>query len=332
MKVNKEIRVFSRENVKKNGLFSIVIFFFAALVTSSFFFLNLLFDWTYLFVVPLVILPTLFSFQRAIILLREEDTLSFSVVFSGYRQYFSSRFSSTYSFFNTLLRLLIIFAITYLTSFTITFIVFLSTNYLGMKDVYNEINSMEYTLERINILIDDYQDLFKAFRFYSTFPPLFIISVSALFFFSRNSISYFMRISSVNYSGRYISSIHRLMIKNNSKAFYKAYFSLNYPLYILYILSFALGGYVGYLIHRDFNYILTFALAFSLFISLAIFGFKYFANKEALYYGFVEEYAEVDDMIKKARDDQLAEIKRKEEEYQKLMKELEDIDNSDNEQ
>ena len=77
----KEIRDLSRNNVKKNGLFAFIIFIFAALVTSAFVFLNLLIDGLVIAIIPLIILPTMFSFQRAIMVLREESTLSFSLIF-----------------------------------------------------------------------------------------------------------------------------------------------------------------------------------------------------------------------------------------------------------
>ena len=118
----KEIRDLSRNNVKKNGLFAFIIFIFAALVTSAFIFLNLLIDGLVIAIIPLIILPTMFSFQRAIMMLREESTLSFSLIFGGYRQYFSSRFRSNYLFFKSLLRLILIYLLTSFIAFIVKFL------------------------------------------------------------------------------------------------------------------------------------------------------------------------------------------------------------------
>lgn len=325
----KEIRDLSRNNVKKNGLFAFIIFIFAALVTSAFVFLNLLIDGLVIAIIPLIILPTMFSFQRAIMVLREESTLSFSLIFGGYRQYFSSRFRSNYLFFKSLLRLILIYLLTSFIAFVVTYIVFRSTNYLGMNNLYEDIRSMKMNTETIRILMNDYRDLLYMIHLYTDLPALFIVTVVGLFFFSRNSISYFMRISAVDFSGRYISSLHQLMIHNNKKSFYSIFFMLNWPLFVLQILSFGLGGYVGYIYHNTFNSIFTFALAFSIFIPFALFGFKYLANKEAIYFAFIDEYRKTDEMVKRASDAKLEEIKRKEEEYQKFLKELEDLDSDD---
>lgn len=326
---NKEIRELSKENVKKNGLFSIIIFFFAALVISAFTFLNLLIEGLIIIIIPLIVLPTMFAFQRAIIVLREENTLSFSLIFGGYRQYFTNRFRSNYAFFKTLIKLIIIyFSLTFIT-FIVLFIVFLNTNYLGMREMYEEMSHMNINMETMQILLEEYGDLFDAIHLYTDLPALFITSLMALFFYSRNSISFFMRISGVNYSGAYISSLHQLMIRNNKKAFYQAFFSLNWPIFLLFILGFGLGGYVGYLYHFTFNTIFTFALAFSIFIPFALFGFKYFANKEAIYFAFIDQYREADEMVNKATSARLEEMKRKEEEYQKFLKELEELESDE---
>ena len=61
---NKEIRELSKENVKKNGLFSIIIFFFAALVTSAFTFLNLLIEGLIIIIIPLIVFVREFSSEK----------------------------------------------------------------------------------------------------------------------------------------------------------------------------------------------------------------------------------------------------------------------------
>ena len=274
----------------------------------------------------------MFAFQRAIVALRESDTLSFSLVFGGYKQFFSSRFSSNYAFIKTLVRLLIVYLASSFVDFVIVYIVFMTNNYMGMRELYESISEMSLNRETIEILTNDYHDLLLAIRFYTDLPSLFLVSLSALFFYSRNSISYFMRISAVNYSGRYISSLHQLMIRNNKKAFYRAFFSLNWPLFVLFVFGFVMGGFVGYITYNSLNYVFTFALAFSIFVSFAFFGFKYFANKEALYLAFIDDYQKTDEMVKKSTSTKLEEMKRKEEEYQKLLKEIEEeLDSEDDE-
>ncbi|MCR4911186.1 MAG: hypothetical protein K5925_01505 [Bacilli bacterium] len=319
---NKELRKSSWDVVKKNGYFSIIVFFFMAIIIASLVFVNLLFDDLFLIVVPLVVLPICFAFQRAIIILRENDTLSFSLIFSGFSQYFSERFSSTYSFFNSLWKLILIYlGVGFITFITVN-LSFYNTNFLGMKDIIDEISSTQLTIEALDSLYEQHLDFFVSYRMALSLPCLFALSISALFFFSKNSISFFLRATPIKLSGRDISYLHLQMIKYHKGLFYKRYFALNWPLFILFIGGFALGGYVGSLYYYNSNSIFTFGLAFALVISFAIFGFKYFANKEAIYLSLVEQYKFTEELLNKKRQQELERIKRQQEQYQKMLDEL----------
>ena len=325
----KEYVSYSRENVRKNGLFSFIIFFFAALLVSAMFCLNLLFDYAFILAVPLLILPTMFAFQRAIIILRDADTLSFSLVFSGYRKYFSERFMSTYSFFKTLLWVGITYlALSFVSSLAVN-IIFYTTNYMGYTDMIYEIIEAPLTVESLEVIYENHIDLFNIYRMFLALPPLSICSLLSLFFFSRNSTSFFMRSSAVTFSGKYISNLSALTHRRYSKKFYSMFFYLNWPLFVLYIGGFALGGYLGSLYHFDLNTIFTFGVALGLFVSFALFGFKYFANKEAIYKSLLNEYQETDEYIKRSNQEKMEKLKQAELEYQKILKELEDSNEDD---
>ena len=320
---NKEVRKSSWNIVKKNGYFSILVFFFMALIISSLVFVNLLFDDLFIFVVPLLVLPICFAFQRAIIVLRESDTLSFSLIFSGFSQYFSERFSSTFSFFNSLWKLILIYLGMSFVTFIVINLSFYYTNFMGMRDVFNEIAMMEeLDIETLNAILEQNMEFFTTYRMAVSLPCLFILSISALFFFSRNSISFFLRATPIKLSGRDISFLHLSMIKYHKSEFYKLYFGLNWPLFLLFIGGFALGGYIGSLYYYNSNSIFTFGLAFALFISFGLYGFKYVANKEAIYLAMVERYKETEELLSNQRKQELERIKRQQAEYQRMLDEL----------
>ena len=285
----KEIRKLSRQNFSKNGLFSIIIMIFAGLICGSIMLLNLFFADLFIFIVPLIILPTMFAFQRAIIALREENVLSFSLVFSGYRLYFSERFSSTYSFFKNLLKLLIIYVGTSFISTIVINLSFYFSNFMGFKDIISEIMNSDLSVDVINSLLEKHALFFEVYQMANTLPALFAVSIMGLFCFSISGHSFFLRVSGLKYAGAAIKEIFHRFLKRNRKEFFNVYLALNWPLYLLFIFGLALGGYVGSVFRYTYGSIFAFATAFAIFLSFGIYGSIYFANKEALYYAFLDK-------------------------------------------
>ena len=75
--------------------------------------------------------------------------------------------------------------------------------------------------------------------------------------------------------------------------------SLNWPLYVLFILGLLGGGYLGYLYEFDGPIICSFALAMGIFLSFGLFGGFAFANKEALFKYFIPSFKQVSEDINK---------------------------------
>lgn len=322
MKISELINT-SKQNMRKNGLFSIIIMFFAGLICASVLMVNLLFADLFLIVVPLIVLPTLFSFQRAIIVLREENVLSFSLVLSGYRQYFSPRFASTYSFFKSLLKLLIVFvASTFIASLVVN-LYFYNADIMGFKQIADQIMYSITSYEELYAIIEEHADLFALYEMATMLPPLFLVTIFGLFFFSISGHSFFVRISALKYPGSYLKELFARFYKNNRASFLRSYFALNWPLYLLFVGGLALGAYVGSIFSFTYGSIFTFAVAFAIFLSIGVYGSIYFANKEALYFAYIDKIQKEDTIIKAKFKRTLEEL-RKEQNMQEIIDELEE--------
>ena len=320
---NAEIRNLSRENVKKNGFIAIIVFFFMALISGSMVLLNLLFHGLYIIVIPLMVLPTCFAFQFALVALRESDTLSFSLVFTGFKRYFNQRFLGTYMVFKSLLWMLIIYVASLVTTSIVINLSFYVSNFMGFRDLINEILYEEMTTEALDYLISSNQTLFDIYMVGISLPPLVALSYGGLLFYTRNSVSFFLRLSDLKYPGVYLSQLHLTMIKGNRRKFYKTMFALNWPVLVLFTLGFALGGYIGYLYQFNYSTMFTFGLALAIFLSFGLYGFKYFANKEAIYVGYIYGYKDADSYLIDLKQKELERIKLQEEQYQQMMEDLE---------
>ena len=112
-----------------------------------------------------------------------------------------------------------------------------------------------------------------------------------------------MRFSALKASGSFITFTYSNFLKKYAKEFNGKYFYLNWPMYLILVLAMGVGGFVGYLITFDSTVIYTFMLVFGIFVTFAIFGFAYFANKEALYFAFKDE---LEASVKSSHDEMLA--------------------------
>ena len=279
----KQISEISRENHRKNGLISYVIFFFSALLTGGLVLLNLLFSYLFVIIVPLLVIPIIFACQTAIMLLREQPTLTFKGFLKCYAIYFSELFSSTYRILRSVLFALIFYGGVLLTSFIVVFPAFYFTNYQGFATLVNttSIESL-YSVEYLDYILNEYKTLLNTVSICTTFPAISAFTLMFTYFISRNSYSHIYRMSGLAKSGRAIGAISDLVRKNNRKLYLKCYWSLNWPIVALFVVSFAFGSYIGYLYYPDAFSMYTFALAIAIFISFTIYGPKYLANKQAI--------------------------------------------------
>ena len=327
----RELMEQSHQNLSKNGLISIAIMFFCGLICGSVVLIGLLFVDLIILVIPLIVLPTMFAFQRAIIALRTERTLTFSLVFSGYGQYFNPRFSSTYSFWKNLLWLLIVYVGVAMIAMFASNLFFYYTDFMGFTDILNQMLESGVNYEALEAILNEHADFFTIYYMANSLPQLFAVAIMALYFFSTAGHSFFLRMSGVKYPGNYIKDLFLRVIRRNRGEFLKYYFALNWPLFILFIGGLALGGFVGTFFRFEYGSIFTFGLAFAIFISFGLYGSIYFANKEAIYFAMLDKIQKEDAIFKE-------EVKRtlqrmvNPEEIQELIKELDNGENPENEE
>ena len=316
-----EIREQSRQNLNKNGLISIAIMFFCGLICGAVVLVGLLFVDLIIFIVPLIIFPTMFAFQRAIIALKTERTLTFSLVFSGYGQYFNPRFSSTYSFWKNLLWLLIVYVGVSTIAIFVSNLFFYTTNFMGFIDIFNQIVDSGLNYEALDAILNEHAEFFVIYYMANNLPQLFAVAIMGLYFYSTTGHSFFLRMSGVKYPGNYIKDLFLRVVRKNRGEFLKYYFALNWPLYVLFIGGLALGGYIGTFFRFDYSSIFTFGLAFAIFMSFGLYGSIYFANKEAIYFALLGKIQKEDEIFKE-------EVKRtlqrmvNSEDVQEIIKEL----------
>ena len=296
------------------SFFSYIVFFFSSILAAGLILLNLFLPGLFLIIVPFLVIPLLFAAQFASSAIGEGHFMSLKGFFACFGLYFTEHFRSTYKVIKTSLISFGIFLAIFLTSNLVVFTSFNSTNFLNTQAFVEDIaNSDMGDITVIETLIEQYRFLLDTYLICTLLPSSFIFVVLVTYFMSLNSYSMFYRISCVDAPGRAIAVIYERTLKANRKLFVKCHWGLNYPLVILFLGGFALGGYIGFLYSYNFNSIFTFGLAIAVFISFAAFGPKYFANKHAIadylaphFYQelnkSIKSDINIDDLLKKLND------------------------------
>ena len=326
---------YARVTRKKNGFIAVVCFFIAAVISAGILMLNIFWSELFILLIPFLVLPIMFAFQRTIVYLRDNETLSFMVVLSSFVSYFTERNRSNYCVLSELWKLIVTYFGTMFISIIIGSMAFYYTNFLGFGDMLNELLSLPYvTIESMDLILTTYESAYNAFFIMYFVPAGFITCLYGLYLFSINSISFFIRISGVRYTGSLIKRIYRRFKYNNFSILNRKFFALNWPLFILFILGFGVGGYLGFLYNASANAIFTFGLVGAILLSFGLYGSFYFANKEAIYFHFVNDIHNSYMNIKRELDDYLRSIYPNPQEREEISQELfegEEKENDSNE-
>lgn len=312
-----ELRKNAANNLKNNGGFAVIIFVFAGLFITAFSFLNLLFSDVIfmIFIVPILMLPILFSLQIILLKRSEVESLSFRLFFAAIKLYFSEHFSGVYSFFKALWKTIVIYLATCIVSFLIVNLPLFSINAFGCQDFINEfyniITSPGLTTEMLDELLNNNWEVINKIVLYNNLLPLFVTTCFVVYTFSINSINILLRNDLEQYTGHYLKVINSEFKRAHKLEFYKADLYLNWPFYLVFIGTYLLGGYLGSLFELGVVSIFSFALALSLFIYIGVCGPIRFANKQAIYDYFRDYYLQSNEKIKGDLADSFAQMLQK---------------------
>ena len=278
----KEIRNNAFEIYKKHKMNSWILSIICGLFIAALLLIGILSELFYVIIIPLVVFPFLFSCFLCHLGLAHKDELTARNLFRGFNLFFRypyrSSFSAIRSFFKTLLVELavsgavlgICYAI-YSQSETFSVTINEIIDQLANSTLTNE--SLQALLDANDYEVSNYVNLTNAITF--------LIGALAFFvFITRESITIYTRLNIKNVPLAH--QIARAAIKVNYKKFNKAYFALNWPLFLILI-----GGMIGGCVLAIFafeNYALAGVLGLVVGVALSSTYLPFFfANNEAIF-------------------------------------------------
>ena len=284
----KEIKNNAFEIYKKHKLNSWILSIICGLFIAALLLIGILSEIFYLLIIPLVVFPFFFSCFLCHLGLSRKDELTAGNLFKGYSLFFKypyrSSFSAIRSFFKTLLVELavsgavlgICYAI-YSQSETFSVTINEIIEQLANNTITNE--SLQALLDANDNEVGNYVNITNAITF-------LIGALAFIIFISRESITIYTRLNIKNVPLAH--QIARAAIRVNYKQFNKAYFALNWPLFVIILVG-MIGGCVLSIMVFD-NYAICGAVGLAMGIGLSSFFLPfYFANMEAIF-----EYLAID--------------------------------------
>lgn len=287
----RDLRAYSAQNYRKNGFISHILFFFIMLLGCAFLLLGLLLADLLIIVVPFIFMPCFFAVQIAIILLRDQEYITFTGFLRCFGNYYSEKFNSTFRVIKAVLWSLLISVIFYFIYSISLNIGLYYTNYIGYRDIMNEIvDNFNFSIDELNRLLTIHKDFFDIVMILMNVPSYFVFAICFMFITTRYSISLFNRLDTMEFLGRVNKILQERIIKRYRKEFDKAYWYVQWPIYLLFTCGFVLGAYFGYIYLGTYYGVFTLGLATGIFVTFGLYGPFYLAGNEAIYNIFKDKY------------------------------------------
>ena len=291
---SKELFALARDNYKKNigpswilgimtGLF-IAVISFAGAVSSLLLFILIAF----------AVMPFFFSMIVSHLETAYGGRVTLGLSFKQYGAYFNIINRSSFRVIRSALFAFLVDIASGITIGIITVIVLqFSGNTLfndGVNSIVAAMTSGEiYELTYEEILGDSY-NLFVLLDFIITVPSAILAAAAFIYFTTKNSLYIYSRQTIRHKDLRFNLLVHQYVTRKNRKAIRKDYIMLNWPLFVVFILT-ALGISTFIYFRTEYSSQVVTALGIASGFALLIFFFPfYFNNMEALYKKYENEY------------------------------------------
>ena len=289
----------SKQNYRKSGFISHVIFLFLTLLAASFMMLCLFFVDLFLIIVPLIVIPILFACQVIVILLREEQYLTFRGFINCFTNYFTGKFASTFRVLKSALFSLVVYLV-FLIIYSLTLNLSLySVDYMGYHQVVDEITTGTLAGQLdIDAILNNHKAFFNQLLIFTNVPNLFVFAFTFTYLTSLYSVGLFDRLDKIDEPGKLNKLAQERVMSKYRKEYVTSFLKLNWPLLLLFAIGFTGGAFIGYFTLGSYTGVFTLGVVLALFLSFGLFGPFYLANNEAIYQLFKDRYIKEKEFVK----------------------------------
>lgn len=298
----KEIRKNAFNKYRSHKLNSWAIGIVCGLFCAAVVALNLLWPFFSLFTVPLLVLPFFFACSVMNAAFEEGADLSVNLFFKSFILFFKTPFNRSFNLVKSFLKSVIVFIATMFLSSMVVYTIFQGLYGDTFTTLLEKFTNLAYSLnsnyeDMINVLYEEGCILMNYFIF--TFEPGLYLSVFVfVFLVSKESLSIYLSVHMPKANPSYIHATYKRCTHNNFGDFYKKYFALNWPFFLLMLL-----GVIGGIILVPFDDLdpiksITFGVMFGFTASSFFIPFL-LCNNQALYEAYEIEFRKASEEVAK---------------------------------
>ena len=226
-----KLKQLALEKYKKAPLASWILGLTTGLLIAAFLALDFILPSIGIFLVPLMILPILFSATIQHGMLHSDRPLTVKDAFKGFAYYFKGNNSGSFGFFKSLLFAVIaFFSIEMLVSaITSTILQYTNPGFVdSLNTFYTMLQDPEFTIDDFNYILSMNNYVLLNYFCIVMFPSLYIAILFFIYGITRQSLSIYFRFRAVNMNNRILNMIYRDAVRRNRKKMMSAYLASRY--------------------------------------------------------------------------------------------------------
>lgn len=242
----KQARHIALAKYKKHKLTSWIIGVAFSLFSAAVISLNFLVTGISMITIPLLVLPFFFACVVLDTGYQEGLDLTFPNFLRSFALYFRRPFNGSFSVIRSFLKSLLVFVGALIVSSFVWELIYeakFGDEFIAQVNALAEsLYSMEADIERFySILLEDDAMLMN---FYMSVieGPMYLSIFFFVYLTAKESVSIFLRLKMPKSNSSMVKTIYNRAIQKNRKEFYKLFWGLNWPYYLLLLLGFVGGG------------------------------------------------------------------------------------------
>ena len=279
--------------------------------------------------IPFLVIPIIFSATIQHAFLKTDATITMGSSVRTFGLYYKRDFFGTYSiFFNFFKSAITFFIIEMAVSSVLSYILMLTNSQFeaSMEAFYNMLSSYEFSYTDIMNALNANNGLLFNYLSICVLPAYFISFLFFIYNLSRYSVMVYYKMHLKRTDSRFAKLVYQFALRGRRTEMLRAYLSLNWPLYLLLLLGFGGGIFLGYYFYQDLMKMFAFGMVGGATLGMFFLPF-YFSNMQAFYDMYAPLYKEVTKAVTTSIIGNLqSDIEFSEQEKERLEETLSDAD------
>lgn len=290
--MDKTLRSKAFDSYKRHKLASWMLAIFCGLILAGLVILCSVETLLLIFVIPIILLPFLFSCYMMHLGFSYNKDLTFQGFARFFTLFFKKPFNSSFNFWLSFFKYLIASLVLEALFGLISYIVCSSINPTSFNEMLNTFINIMMSVEPVTDLktaFGDNYSMYLIFMNVSSIPTSIISFIYFVYNISFYSGSIYFRAAYKNVGGKFLNYVYRYTTKTIAKEYKKDFFMLEWPLFVLICVGSILGATIPLLFTSNTAFITLCGTASGILLATIYLPF-HFPNMECLYKKYEDSF------------------------------------------